>query len=73
MGHYGSCNSSEICPSWDMLVENAISVPLWRSTELNFTIVLETSHEMRKEIVERNKKIRNVTGGNPKGKKKRKK
>jgi hypothetical protein len=28
------------------------------------TILLETSHEMRKEIVGRNKKLRNVTGGN---------
>jgi hypothetical protein len=33
------------------------------------TILLETSHEMRKEIVETNKKIRNVTGGNPQEKK----
>jgi hypothetical protein len=34
------------------------------------TILLETSHEMRKEIVEKNKKkIRNVTGGNPRQKK----
>jgi hypothetical protein len=28
------------------------------------TMLLGTSHEMRKEIVERNKKVRNVTGGN---------